>query len=78
MKGERKRGLTLSEVLKLPRTHCSTVRSWLHLAHTGEILITNQRPGNESTGHVRLTRAEFEKFCDFYDKALKLAREVRR
>jgi hypothetical protein len=28
----RKRGLTLSEILRLKTTHSGTVRSWLHLS----------------------------------------------
>jgi len=77
MSKSRKRGLTLSEVLLLPTTICSSPRSWLHLSHQGHIMITNQRNGHHSTGTVRLTRAEFEKFAGFYERALKFVRSRR-
>lgn len=69
----RKRGLTLSQIIRLKRSECWTARSWLHLSHTGELLITNKDSHTVGGNSVRLTRAEFEKFVRFYEKALQCA-----
>lgn len=59
------------KLLRLQRTITSSPRSWFHLGHAGVIHLVNQRVGNTSTGSVKLTRSEFEKFVAFYEKAQK-------
>ena len=57
-----------ADLLRLQATAYDTPRSWMHLSHTGEILFVNQRNGQPSTGQVRLTRSEFERFIRFYTR----------
>ncbi len=57
------------EILRLSSTLSSTPRSWFHLGHAGDIYLVNQRHGQPASGHVKLSRAEFERFVKFYEKA---------
>jgi hypothetical protein len=54
---------------KFNRTISTSRKSWFHLGHDGRLHIVNQRFGQPSVGHVTLTRAEFEQFKRFYEKA---------
>lgn len=45
-------------------------RSWFHLGHDGAIYIVNQKFGEKSSGVARLTRAEFERFKNFYERGM--------
>jgi len=50
---------------------CDTARSYFMLTHEG-LVISNHRSGQQSTGTVRLTRGEFERFIRFYETGQKL------
>ena len=61
--------MSLKQVLAMKKTiHC-TRRSWLHFCHDGRIAIVNQKKGEPMLGQVHLTRAEFEQFKRFYERA---------
>ena len=54
---------------KSNRTISTSRRSWFHLGHDGRLHIVNQKFGEPAVGHVTLTRAEFEQFKNFYERA---------
>lgn len=54
---------------KWNRTISASRKSWFHLGHDGRLHIVNQRFGQPSNGHVTLSRAEFEQFKKFYERA---------
>jgi hypothetical protein len=60
------------KILQLGRTVVSTRKSWLHLGHDGKVFIVNQSKGEQSMGSVTLSRADFERFVKFYEKAQKV------
>ncbi len=65
------------KLLRLSSTIANGRRSWFHLGHAGDIYLCNQHKGRKATGHVRLSRAEFEKFVRFYETAQKCRRGSR-
>lgn len=56
---------TSKKICELSRDNISTGKSWILIDEKG-VDICNQVPGHSSTGSVRLTRKEFEKFIRFY------------
>jgi hypothetical protein len=61
-----KKANTFKQICKLKRDNVSTRKSWM-LLHEGGVTITNQVTGKESTGEVKLTKKEFERFIKFYE-----------
>jgi hypothetical protein len=57
---------TLNKVCKLKRDNISTSKSWI-LISDDSVSICNQITGEKSTGMVKLTKKEFERFIKFYE-----------
>jgi hypothetical protein len=59
--------ITFEQVCKL-RTDNKSVRSgWIILNSDKQIVLCNQRNGEEATGRVEFTRSEFNRLVDWYN-----------
>lgn len=58
---------TFSKICSLETDNNSTRYSWISLSEKS-VSIVNQKSGESSSGVVHLTRKEFEKFIDWYNK----------
>lgn len=56
-----------SDISKLRRDNVSTRRSGILLNGINEIVITNQKTGENPTGKVALTKREFQTFVDWWN-----------
>lgn len=57
---------TFNKVCKLERDNVSTKTSWISIDES-HVSIYNQKNGHKSTGNVRITKKEFERFIKFYE-----------
>lgn len=65
---------TVDQQCELVRDNISTPQSWILLDGADGVTITNQRPGESSTGSVKLSRAEFLKFAQWYTKPQRIVK----
>lgn len=69
-KSPRTANVSNEEICNLKTTVIESKRSWMLVTAQG-IHIQNQVKGQQSTGRVLLTRREFNKFVDWYNKIQK-------
>lgn len=58
---------TFNKICSLEYDHSDTRLSWFSISEKS-VSIVNQKGGHPATGQVRLTRKEFERFVDWYNK----------
>lgn len=58
---------TLNDICNLRMDNINSKTSWL-LIDQGVVYIHNQISGHDSTGKITLTRREFNRFVDWYNK----------
>lgn len=61
---------TFDEVCRLPRDNVTSGDAWVILNSPSEIVIVNQRIGQKSTGEVRLSRRQFNRFIKWWETGL--------
>ena len=70
------RKATEQQSLRLRRDNLSADDSWILVdVASDRVTICNQRPGESPTGQVNLTRKQFNKLIDWYNRSQKV-REV--
>lgn len=55
------------DILKLKRDNISFGDAWIIFNDANELAIVNQKDGASSTGEVKLTRRQFQKFVDWWN-----------
>lgn len=55
---------TFDDICKLKRDNVSYDDAWIILNGVNELVITNQKRGEPSTGTVKLSKRQFQKFVD--------------
>lgn len=63
---------TFKQLCSLKTDNTESKESWI-LVDVGTVHIHNQKNGEHSTGEVTLSRKEFNKFVDWYNKKQKVS-----
>lgn len=66
---------TFNQLCQLQTDNINSKTSWL-LVDEGVVYIHNQINGHPSTGSITLTRREFNRFVDWYNKNQKPSRRI--
>lgn len=61
---------TFNEICSLETDHIDTRNAWLSITEK-RVSIVRQKRGEKPTAQIELTRQEFEKFIDWYNKKQK-------
>lgn len=57
---------TLNQLCSLQRDNLNVRSGWVLLNSTGTVVLRNQKAGEQPTGGVEFTRAEFERIAKWY------------
>lgn len=62
-----KEARTFGKICSLETDHCDTRNSWMCISEHS-VHIYMQKPGHEAKSSVSISRKDFEKFIDWYNK----------